>query len=329
MDVKNLQKLFPLRRGFLSSLFSSEKPYVRAVDDVSFQIRGGEILGLVGESGCGKTTLGRLLCRYENPTQGSILFKGADVTLLKTENLKQFHKRVQMIFQDPYESLDPRFTVGRAVAEPLVVQDIGTTSDERLEMVAEMLEHFGLKPAEDFINRYPHELSGGQRQRIVVARAMILRPELIVADEPVSMLDVSIRSGILNLMLETRDEFKVTYAFITHDLAVARYMSDRIAIMYLGKIVELGPKEEVIQMPSHPYAELLSSAVPNPDPTAKRSRVRASGEIPSAFEFLKGCRFHPRCPYAKDRCTESDPEFEEVRKDHYVACHDPLERRDR
>lgn len=320
IEVRNLKKLFPVRGGTVLSLSSRERRNVHAVDGVSFHVIEGEVLGLVGESGCGKTTTGRLLCRYEEPASGSILFEGNDVSSLRGEHLKRFRKRAQMIFQDPYESLDPRFIIGRSIMEPLMLQGIGASEAERYEMMSKMLEVVGLRPSEDFINRFPHELSGGQRQRVVIARAMIIQPKFIVADEPVSMLDVSIRSGILNLMLDMKRDFGVTYAFITHDLAVSRYMSDRIAIMYLGKIVEIGHKDEVIHQSLHPYTQLLMSAVPSPDPTIKRIRTTVAGEVPSATDIPSGCRYHPRCPQAKDACKSMEPELVEFRRDHYAAC---------
>ena len=318
--VTDLVKLFPVKAGFMGSLFGREQ-FVHAVDGVSFDIKHGEILGVVGESGCGKTTTGRLLVRLETPTGGSMLFRGEDVATLRGDELKEFRRRVQMIFQDPYESLNPRFTVFQTVAEPLIVHNVGETFAEREEMVAKALESAELRPAEEFMTRYPHELSGGQRQRVAIARALVLRPEFVVADEPVSMLDVSIRAGIINLMLRLRDEYDIPFMFISHDVSVTRYMSHRIAVMYLGQVVELAPSEEVIKNPMHPYTEALLSAVPVPDPGAKHGRVEIKGDLPSPINVPSGCAFHPRCPYRRDVCKEVRPALREVAPGHYVQCH--------
>lgn len=272
IEVKNLKKLFPVKKG----LFTRRRDYIKAVDGISFGIEKGEIFGLVGESGSGKTTCGKLLVRLLEPTAGNICLKGRDIAHLKGKELKGFRRYAQMIFQDPYESLNPRFTTFDTIAEPLVVQDIGTRED-REELVVKALETVDLKPPEDFIFRLPHELSGGQRQRVAIARALIIEPEFVVADEPISMLDVSIRAGIMNLMLDLRDRLNLTYLFIAHDLAVARYMCDTIAVMHLGKIVEIAPKDELIQSPEHPYTKTLLSSVPVPDPTQRRERVKVGG----------------------------------------------------
>ena len=265
VNVEHLTKYFPLRKG----LFSREKHFVRAVDDISFKIQKGKILGLVGESGCGKTTTAKLLVRLLNPTGGKISIGGEDIADLKEEELKRFRKNIQMIFQDPYESLNPRFTVHSTIAEPLIAQGLNN-----IEKIHDALEVVGLKPPEGFMYRYPHELSGGQRQRVAIARALVIEPIFVVADEPTSMLDVSIRAGILNLMLVLRKKFDLTVLFVTHDLAVARYMCDDIAVMYRGKIVETGNAEEVIKSPKHSYTKALLSAVPIPNPRVKRKRVR-------------------------------------------------------
>ncbi len=318
--VQDLVKLFPVKAGFMGALFGREQ-FVHAVDGVSFDIKHGEILGVVGESGCGKTTTGRLLVRLENPTGGSMVFRGQDVAQLRGPELKDFRRRVQMIFQDPYESLNPRFTVFQTVAEPLIVHNVGETFAEREEMVAKALESAELRPAQEFMTRYPHELSGGQRQRVAIARALVLRPEFVVADEPVSMLDVSIRAGIMNLMLKLREEYDIPFMFISHDVSVTRYMSHRIAVMYLGQVVELAPSEEVIKNPMHPYTEALLSAVPVPDPGAKHGRVEIKGDLPSPINVPPGCSFHPRCPYRREVCKEVRPVLREVVPGHYVQCH--------
>jgi len=318
--VENLVKLFPIKAGFLGSLFSPDQ-YVHAVDGVSFDIREGEILGVVGESGCGKTTTGRLLVRLETPTSGHMFFRDVDIASLKGAELKEFRRKVQMIFQDPYESLNPRFTVFSTVSEPLLVHGVGETVDEREEMVARALESAELKPAEEYMYRYPHELSGGQRQRVAIARALALRPEFVVADEPVSMLDVSIRAGIMNLMLNLRQQYEIPFMFISHDVSVTRYMSHRIAVMYLGNIVELANAEEVIKNPMHPYTEALLSAVPVPDPKAKHGRVEIKGELPSPINVPSGCTFHPRCLYRRDICKEVRPVLREITPGHWVQCH--------
>ncbi len=297
------------------------KQYVHAVDGVSFDIKEGEILGVVGESGCGKTTTGRILVRLENPTSGQMFFRGADIATLRGSELKEFRRKVQMIFQDPYESLNPRFTVFATVAEPLLVHGVGETYDEREEMVARALENAELKPAEEYMYRFPHELSGGQRQRVAIARALVLRPEFVVADEPVSMLDVSIRAGIMNLMLNLREQYEIPFMFISHDVSVTRYMSHRIAVMYLGNIVELASSEEVIKNPMHPYTEALLSAVPVPDPRAKHGRVEIKGELPSPINVPSGCTFHPRCLYRREICKEVKPVLREVKPGHWVQCH--------
>ena len=329
-------------------MFRRARHFIHAVDHISFEIGEGEIFGLIGESGCGKTTTGKLLVKLLEPTGGHIYFKQSntnnrsgnpvaavadapvelrlgeylDIAHLEGRELKEFRRNVQMIFQDPYESLNPRMTIYDIVAEPLKVQGIGSLV-EREERVAEMLELVGLTPAGSFLFRFPHELSGGQRQRVAIARAMILNPSFIVADEPTSMLDVSIRTGVMNLMLELREEFKISYLYITHDLAVARYMCDRIAVMYLGKIVEMGPTEAVIQNPLHPYTKALIAAVPIPDPMAVHRTIDIKGVVTKPIDPAPRCRFYDRCPIAMEHCKIAEhPPLEEKAPGHFVACYE-------
>ncbi|UCE90905.1 MAG: ABC transporter ATP-binding protein [Methanobacteriota archaeon] len=300
VKVRNLKKHFELRKGFLS--FGKDVAYVKAVDGVDFDMRSGEILGLVGESGCGKTTVGRLLTRLEDPTDGFVFFLGRDIALIEGQDVKVFRRNIQMVFQDPYESLNPRTTVTQTIMEPLLNHNIGESQEDRMEMVVHALEDAGLAPAKEYLNRFPHELSGGQRQRVSIARALAVKPRVIVADEPVSMLDVSIRAGVLNLMLDLRDKYGIPYLFITHDIAVARYISDKLAVMYLGRVVEMAATDDVIFEPKHPYTQALLSAVPVPDPDAKHGRINIKGEVPSAADIPLGCRFRPRCPKAFREC---------------------------
>jgi peptide/nickel transport system ATP-binding protein len=322
VQVEGLRKLFPVSSG----LFRSAESFIHAVDDVNFKISSGESLSLVGESGCGKTTTGKLLVRLHEPTDGRILIQdGAgdltDIAHRKGKSMKVFRRRVQMIFQDPYESLNPRRTIYDTVAEPLMVQDIGTTA-EREERVANLLERVGLTPATAFMFRFPHELSGGQRQRVAIARALVVDPVFIVADEPTSMLDVSIRTGVMNLMSELADEFGVSYLYITHDLAVARYMCDRIAVMYLGKVVEVAETEELLSRPLHPYTQALISAVPVPDPRFERAAIPIKGGISAPIDPPPICRFYARCPIADDFCkTNPHPPVEDKGGEHYAACY--------
>jgi len=314
LKVDNLVKYFPLNAGLL------KKPtkFVKAVDGVSFFIRRGETLGLVGESGCGKTTTGRTILRLHEPTKGSIHFDGIDLRKLKAEQLRKQRKEMSIIFQDPYSSLNPRMTVGEIVGEPLLVHGM-TNLTERAQKVRAIFEEVGL--AQYHYRRYPHEFSGGQRQRIGIARAIISNPKLIVCDEPVSALDVSIQSQILNLLSEIQQRYGLTYLFIAHNLSVVKHISDRVGVMYLGKMVELTASNELYKHPLHPYTQALLSAIPHANPDIQMERVRLTGDVPSPINPPSGCRFHPRCPVAVDQCKVVDPEWREVRPDHYVACH--------
>ncbi len=319
--VEGLKKYFPIKRGFVETVFSRRGVFVRAADDVSFYVRKGEIFGLAGESGSGKTTTGRLLLRLIDPTEGKIVFKGKDITSLPPRSLKPLRREMQIIFQDPYESLDPRMIVKEIIAEPLRIQGIAKGEEELEERVKSILTEVELVPPEEFLYRYPHELSGGQRQRVAVARAFVVDPEFVVADEPVSMLDVSIRAEILNSMLSLVQKHQTSFIYITHDLALAKHICDRLAIMYLGKIVEMGPTGKVIDNPLHPYTQALIAAVPVPDPTRKRGDIPITGEIPSPINPPPACRFHTRCPYAFAECTRVEPPLVEVEPEHWVACH--------
>lgn len=318
--VKDLKKWFPIKSGFFASLRRKPQLYVRAVDGVSFSIRKGEFFALAGESGCGKTTTGRTILRLIEPTDGKIFFDGVDVTFLEQKDLRKYRRKAQIIFQDPYESLNPRMTVFDIVAEPLKVNRLVESEEEARNAVIKGLEEVEIKPPEDFLYRFPHELSGGQRQRVAIARVLVLNPKFIVADEPVSMLDMSLRASILDLMESLREKYGIAYLYITHDLSVAKYVSDRIAIMYLGKIVETGSSETVITHPIHPYSQALISAVPVLDPRIKIGEVPIKGEVPTPINIPRGCRFHPRCLYATEKCRKEKPILMEV-DDRLVSCH--------
>ncbi len=317
VQVRNLKKYFPIMRGVIIQHHVND---VRAVDDVSFNIHKGETLGLVGETGSGKTTIGRTMLRLYEPTAGEISFDGTDMMALKGSELRHMRRRMQMIFQDPYASLNPRMTVGSIVAEPLEVHAVAHGKEKR-ERVQELLKMVGLNPY--FVNRYPHEFSGGQRQRIGIARALALNPDLIVCDEPISSLDVSIQAQVVNLLEELQERLGLTYLFIAHDLSMVRHISDRMAVMYLGKIMELTGRDEIYLNPLHPYTKALMSAVPVPDPVVeeKRQRIILKGDIPSPSNPPTGCNFNTRCPDAIDVCFETEPEFVEVKKGHFCACH--------
>lgn len=326
LETRDLKKWFSVRGGLLSGLIrSAPKQYVKAVDGVSIEIKRGEIFAVVGESGCGKTTLARMILRLEEPTDGEIWLDGVKVSSMPQYEFRKYRTRIQMIFQDPYGSLNSSMRIGDIVAEPLRIQGIYPPVEEELEKVKESLENVGMIPAEDFIPRYPHELSGGQRQRVAIAAALALDPEILIADEPVSMLDVSMRGQILKILLELRDKMGITILFITHNLAVAKQIADRIAVTYLGKVVETGDASEVIDNPKHPYTKALVSVVPVPDPKADREKILLTGETPNPIKVPSGCRFHPRCPFAKPRCSEVEPELRLQPDGRLVACGDEEE----
>jgi peptide/nickel transport system ATP-binding protein/oligopeptide transport system ATP-binding protein len=314
IQVNNLVKYYPVRGGVLRRVID----WVKAVDDVSFKIREGETLGLVGESGCGKTTVGHTMIRLLPHTSGSVNFNGKDVFSLKGEELKQIRRNMQIVFQDPYSSLDPRLPVGESIAEGLKIHKIGSSHD-RVDYVVDTLRKVGM---EDYhANRYPHEFSGGQRQRIGIARALALQPQFIVLDEPVSALDVSIQAQVLNILRDLQQEFGLTYLFVAHNLAVVEHISNRVAVMYLGKIAEMAKREGLFSQPLHPYTQALMSAIPIPDPRLKRERIILEGDVPSPLNPPSGCRFHPRCPIARDICSQDEPALRELLPDHEVACH--------
>jgi oligopeptide/dipeptide ABC transporter ATP-binding protein len=318
VDVRDLKMHFPLTQGII---FQRVIGYVRAVDGVSFSIERGQTLGLVGESGSGKTTIGRTIVRLYKPTAGQILFGDKDLAEMDGEELRQERQRVQMIFQDPFASLNPRYTIGSLISEPMHIYKVASRAEIH-ERTEELLRVVGLRP--EYIDRYPHEFSGGQRQRIAVARALSINPEFVIADEPVSALDVSIRAQVLNLLQRLQQQFNLTYLFVSHDLSVVRHVADRIAVMYLGRIVELADRDEIYAAPKHPYTKALLSAVPIPDPQIekRRKRIILSGDLPSPINIPSGCRFHTRCPMAQDICREVDPVYEAKEgREHYAACH--------
>jgi peptide/nickel transport system ATP-binding protein/oligopeptide transport system ATP-binding protein len=313
LDVQSLVKYFPVRGGILQRV----QGWVKAVDDVSFHIYEGETLGLVGESGCGKTTVGRTVLRLTPATSGHVIFNDQDIFSLNASDLKQLRREMQIIFQDPYSSLDPRMPVGESISEGLRIHT-DKKGQERYDVVVEMLSRVGMRA--DHARRYPHEFSGGQRQRIGIARALALRPKFIVCDEPVSALDVSIQAQVLTILKELQQDFNLTYLFIAHNLSVVEHFSDRVGVMYLGKMVELATREDLYRDPLHPYTQALMSAIPIPDPTLKRQRVILQGDVPSPFNPPTGCRFHTRCPLAFDRCSEEEPQFKDYGNEHYAAC---------
>jgi oligopeptide transport system ATP-binding protein len=317
VDVRNLKMHFPITSGII---IQHQVGSVTAVDDVSFFIRKGETLGLVGESGCGKTTVGRTMLQLYDTTGGEVMFEGVDLCKTKGSQLRSMRRRMQMIFQDPYASLNPRMTVGDIIGEPLIIHKIRRGKQVQ-QRVAELLQVVGLNPY--FANRYPHEFSGGQRQRIGIARALAVEPAFIICDEPISALDVSIRAQVMNLLEELQTEFDLTYLFIAHDLSVVRHMSDRVAVMYVGKIMELATRKDLYEEPLHPYTQALLSAVPIPDPIVedKRQRIILTGDVPSPVNPPSGCRFHTRCWIAEEICSQQEPEWREIRPDHWVLCH--------
>jgi len=321
LKVVDLKKWFPVRGGIISTLLSRKTKYVKAVDGVSFEVKKGEIFGLAGESGCGKTTTGKTILRLLEPTGGEIYFQGQNITSVGKAEMKQLRKKMQIVYQDPYESINPRMTVYDIINEPISVHGLADSPAEKEEIIYSVLKDVELVPPEEFMPRFPHELSGGQRQRVAVARTLVMKPSFIVADEPISMLDVSIRAGILKVMLRAGEAGGISYIFITHDLAYARHICHRGAIMYLGKIVEMAPMDNLVKNPLHPYTVALMTAVPVPDPRLEKARAIIGGEVPTPIDPPSGCRFHPRCSKFMNVCREEEPALREVESGHYVACH--------
>ncbi|MBE6563048.1 MAG: dipeptide ABC transporter ATP-binding protein [Ruminococcaceae bacterium] len=314
LEVRNLRKCFPIKKTFTGKVTQE----LVAVDDVSFKLKAGETLGIVGESGCGKTTLGRAILKLHQPTSGRIIFEGKDITDYKSAEMREIRKKMQIIFQDPYSSLPPRSTVGGILSEPVSVHHIVPKSEEKA-YVLDLMAKCGLR--DYYYERYPHEFSGGQRQRICIARALSVNPKLVICDEPVSALDVSIQAQIINLLKQLQEDMNLTYVFISHDLSVVKFISDKIGVMYLGSMVEFGTKEEIFANPLHPYTQALFSAIPQPDPDVKMNRIILKGDIPSPANPPKGCRFHTRCPHATDICKEKTPEYKDYGDGHCAACH--------
>jgi len=317
--LENVKKYYPVQKNIIDQVFAGHIDYVRAVDDVSLFIRRGEALGLAGESGSGKTTIGRLAIGLEKLTGGKAVFDGQDLSKLTAEELRKLRKRMQVIFQDPMASLNPRMTLGNAIKQGLRIHYPEQASQHR-DMVLSMFEKVGLTPPLFFYDKFPHQISGGQRQRVVIARALITRPDLVLADEPVAMADVSVRALLLDLMINLKNEFNLTYLFITHDLATARYICDRIGVLYLGKLMEIGDLHAIYNRPLHPYTRALMAAVPVPNPRKRRTEIMPEGEIPNPINPPSGCRFHPRCPIARPDCAEIEPKLEEIEPGHFAAC---------
>ena len=314
LEVRHLRKTFPMKKTMMGKVTRE----LVAVDDISFKLNAGETLGIVGESGCGKTTAGRAILKLHQPTAGQIIFDGQDITNYNSKQMRSIRKQMQIIFQDPYSSLPPRSTVGGILSEPVEVHNIVPKAEVK-QYVLELMEKCGLR--DYYYERYPHEFSGGQRQRICIARALSVNPKLVICDEPVSALDVSIQAQIINLLKQLQKEMNLAYVFISHDLSVVKFISDKIGVMYLGSMMEFGTKEDIFRNPLHPYTKALFSAVPNPDPTVKMDRIKLEGDIPSPANPPKGCRFHTRCPYAKEVCKHVPPEYKEYEEGHFAACH--------